>query len=145
MRRGSRRRRRSWRTGASDPSSPNLRDLERSYLVADLGGCRYGAVDVLAPWCCPARRRRRSRRSIDAQTVITLPTSLGLSSYIFSAPYGVSAGHESFSGPTGVSRGSRLFPGAPPREVGVWGRRTAQWGPAAGGTAGKGPGGRPGV
>jgi hypothetical protein len=81
-------------------TSPNLRDLERSYLVADPGGCRYGALDVLATWCCPARRRRRSRRSIDAQTDITLPTSLGLSGYIFSAPYGVSAGHESFSGDT---------------------------------------------
>jgi hypothetical protein len=31
--------------------SPNFRDLERSYLVADLGGCRYGALDVLATWC----------------------------------------------------------------------------------------------
>src|ERR1039457_4517837 len=86
--------------GTRPKTKPNLRDLERSYLVADLGGCRYGALDVLATWCCPARRRRRSRRSIDAQTGITLPTSLGLSGYIFSAPCGVSAGHESFSGET---------------------------------------------
>src|ERR1039457_3844784 len=64
--------------GTRPKTKPNLRDLERSYLVADLGGCRYGALDVLATWCCPARRRRRSRRSIDAQTAITLPTSLGL-------------------------------------------------------------------
>src|ERR1039458_9422905 len=42
----------------------------------------------------------RARRSIDAQTDITLPTSLGLSGYIFSAPCGVSAGHEPFSGDT---------------------------------------------
>jgi hypothetical protein len=44
--------------------------------------------------------RRGGDAARDAQTDITLPTSLGLSGYIFSAPYGVSAGHESFLGDT---------------------------------------------
>src|ERR1017187_4142683 len=44
--------------------SPNLRDLERPYLVADLGGRRHSVVGVLATWCYPARRRRPPQRSI---------------------------------------------------------------------------------
>jgi hypothetical protein len=43
---------------------PNLRDLERPYLVADLGGRRHSVVGVLATWCYPARRRRPPQRSI---------------------------------------------------------------------------------
>jgi hypothetical protein len=44
--------------GTDYTANPNLRDLERSYLFADLGGCRCGVRGVLATWCCPARRTR---------------------------------------------------------------------------------------
>src|ERR1017187_5923534 len=62
----------------------------------------------------------RARRSIDAQTDITLPTSLGLSGYIFSAPCGVSAGHEPFSGDTPTQVGTNRVICA-----GQWWRRLA--------------------
>jgi hypothetical protein len=48
----------------AESPKPNLRDLERPYLVADLGGRRHSVVGVLATWCYPARRRRPPQRSI---------------------------------------------------------------------------------
>ena len=89
-------RRAAWQIAAAAWPKPNLRDLERLYLMADLGGRRYSVLGVLATWCCPAGRRRPPQRSIGAQIGITLPRSLGLSGYIFSVLYGISPGHEPF-------------------------------------------------